>query len=221
MISIFVATSGRPEMFRNMLKSLRETTKDYEIEIVAVIDADVKSYLWAAEYEVDVADYSPERRGALKAWNRAFQLSKGQLLVPAGDDQLFHEGWLYWAVDSHWNQLGGYGVLGMNDLAYNGNTQVATMWLFDKKWCKDHMGGVFAPPPYRYYCVDLEWWEKARALGHYFWEERAKVEHLHSAHGKRPVDELDLGKQDWMEEDNRTFEQRKAQGFPVTWEPLI
>ena len=221
MISVFVATSGRPEMFRNMLKSLRETTRGFDVEVVAVIDADVKSYLWAAEYEVDVVDYSPKRRGALRAWNRAFELCSGYLYVPAGDDQIFHEDWLKYALESFHDRLMNYGVLGMNDLAYNGNTQVATMWLFDKKWCKDHMGGVFAPPPYVYYCVDLEWWEKARALGHYYWEERSIVEHLHSAHGKRPVDELDLEKQGWMEEDNRTFEQRKAQGFPMTWESLI
>jgi len=111
----------------------------------------------------------------------------------------------------------------MNDLAYDGNTQLATMLLFDRQYCKDHMGGVIAPPVYKYYCVDSEWNAKAKSLGRFYWDERAKVEHLHSSHGKRPVDDLDKEKMDagWMEIDNKIFEERKAQGFPVTWRPVI
>jgi hypothetical protein len=111
----------------------------------------------------------------------------------------------------------------MNDLAYNGNTQVATMFLFDRLYCKKEMGGIFAPPVYNYYCVDSEWNEKAKLLGRFYWEEKSVVEHLHSAHGKREIDDLDREKMDagWMEIDNKTFEERKAQGFPVTWQPII
>lgn len=222
MISIFVPTSGRPAYFRDMLKSLRETTFGYDVEIVAVIDADEEALKYAYDYYVDTIDYSPTRRGALRAWNVGLELSHGELLVPAGDDQIFHPNWLKYAVESFQDRLDGYGVLGMNDGAYDGWLQVATMWMFDRKYCLDHMGGIFAPPCYHYYCIDLEWWTKARMLNRYYWEDRSVVEHLHSAHGKRPVDETDGFKDDgWMEKDNRTFEQRKMDGFPVTWEPLI
>lgn len=222
MISVFVATSGRPEMFREMLISLRETTKEHGVEVVATIDNDLTAYVYAAEYGVDVVDYSKKRRGALWAWNRGLQLSSGDILVPAGDDQLFHEGWLEYALDAHRTRVEGYGVVGMNDLAYNGNTQVATMFLFDRKYCKEVMGGVFAPPVYKYYCVDSEWNEKAKMLGRFYWEEKSIVEHIHSAHGKRPVDTTDSYKEDkWMEEDNRVFEERKKKGFPVEWQSII
>lgn len=157
----------------------------------------------------------------MNAWNRALKLSTGDVLVPAGDDQIFHPNWIEYALESHREKLNGYGVVGMNDLAYDGNTQLATMLLFDRKYCKEVMGGVLCPPVYKYYCVDSEWNEKAKKHGAFFWDERAKVEHLHSAHNKRPVDSIDLEKQGWMEEDNKTFEERKAQGFPITWEPII
>lgn len=210
-------------MFRDMLKSLRDTTFGYDLEIIAVIDNDLIAYGYAVEYEVDVVDYSVTKRGALKAWNQSLFLSDGDLLVPAGDDQIFHKDWLKYALESHGERLNDYGVVGLNDGAYNGNTQVATMWMFDRKYCLDHMGGILCPPVYHYYCIDMEWWEKARMLGKYYWDERSVVEHLHSAHGKRPVDLLDLEKQSagWMEEDNRTFEQRKKEGFPIQWEPII
>jgi hypothetical protein len=220
-ISVFFATSGRAEMFREALISLRETTREHEIEIIAAIDNDSMACIYAADWDVDVINYSTKKRGALNSWNTALFLTDGELLVPAGDDQVFHEGWLDYALDAHRTRVEGFGVVGMNDLAYNGNTQVATMFLFDRKYCKEVMGGIFAPPCYKYYCIDSEWNEKAKMLGKFYWDSRAVVEHLHSAHGKRPVDELDLEKQGWMEEDNKTFEERKAQGFPVTWSPLI
>lgn len=221
MISILIPTAGRPALLREMLKSLRQTTQGWELETIFVIDEDAESVNIATLYEADVIDYSITKRGALWAWNRALRLSDGDIIVPCGDDHLFHDGWLEYALESHEKRLGGYGVVGMNDLAYNGNTQVATMWLFDRKWCKDNMGGVFAPPMYHYYCIDLEWNAKAKMLGHFYWDERSIQEHIHSAHGKRLVDDLDREKQKWMEIDNYTYANRLSQDFPVTWNSII
>lgn len=222
MISIFVATHGRPKMFREMLRSLRETTFGYEVEVVAVIDDDLDALEYAYEFGVETMDYSREKRGALNAWNVGLQLSEGEILVPTGDDHLFHKNWLKYALESFQDHLQNYGVLGMNDLAYNGNTQVATMWLFSRDYCKEVMGGIFAPPCYRYYCVDLEWNEKAKDLGYFYWDERSVIEHLHSAHNKRPVDATDLLKeQEWILQDNKVFQDRWARSFPVEWEAII
>jgi glycosyltransferase involved in cell wall biosynthesis len=221
-ISILLPTYHRPSMLREMLKSLRHNTAGHDIEVIAVIDDDNESQEIATLYEVDVIDYSSSKRGALWAWNRALHLSDGDILVPCGDDQIFYANWLDYALESHRKRCNGYGVVGMNDLAYNGNTQVATMFLFDRKYCKDVMGGIFAPPMYEYLCVDLEWNEKAKMLGHFCWDERSIIEHLHSAHGKRPIDELDLVKNEGMvERDTATYNDRKARGFPIEWEPVI
>jgi glycosyltransferase involved in cell wall biosynthesis len=224
-VSILIPNMGRTEMFIEMLESLHRTTNyinGVEIETVIVMDVYSRAAIYATNYNV-IIDYSLTKRGALWAWNRALQLSSGEYIVPAGDDQIFHDGWIETALSSHERMLRGYGVLGMNDLAYNGNTQVATMFLFDRLYCKKEMGGIFAPPVYNYYCVDSEWNEKAKLLGRFYWEEKSVVEHLHSAHGKREIDDLDREKMDagWMEIDNKTFEERKAQGFPVTWQPII
>lgn len=222
MISIFIATSGRPKMFRNMLESLYKTTRGQDIEVVSAIDKDSEAWNITLEFEYKVW-FSEKKRGALQAWNDALSMTNGDILVPAGDDQIFYDGWLDYVLESHKEKLDGYGVVGMNDLAYDGNTQVATMFLFDRKYCKEQMGGVFAPPMYKYYCIDNEWNEKAKMLGRFYWDNRSVVEHLHVAHGKREYDLHDKEKEDagWMEIDNKTFEERKAQGFPVTWDSII
>jgi glycosyltransferase involved in cell wall biosynthesis len=223
MISILLPASGRPSHLREMLKTLILTTKGHDLEIIAIIDDDKESLAIANLYNLDVIDYSNKKRGALWAWNRALRFSDGDIIVPAGDDHIFHEGWLDYALESHEKQLNGYGVVGMNDLAYDGNTQLATMFLFDRKYCKEVMGGIFAPPMYHYYCIDSEWNAKAKMLGHFYWDERSIQEHIHSAHGKRELDNLDREKMDagWMEIDNKTFIDRQARGFPIEWEPLI
>lgn len=229
-VSVLVPSAGRPDLLKDMLFTLQTSTNwargEHDVEVVLVVDEDEKSLKVAERsfsFDGKILDWSPKKRGALWAWNRALQLSTGDILVPSGDDQTFHGNWLEYALESHQTKLRGYGVVGMNDLAYNGDLQVATMFLFDRKYCKEQMGGIFAPPMYRYYCIDLEWNEKAKVLGKFYWDSRSIVEHVHSAHGKRPIDDLDREKMDagWMEEDNKTYQERKSQGFPVTWTPII
>jgi glycosyltransferase involved in cell wall biosynthesis len=228
-VSVVIATCFRSRMLYDMLDSLSASTNwirgNVELETVFVIDEDDDTYHVAASYnhyDGHIIDFSPIKRGALAAWNRGLQLSTGDIIVPAGDDQLFHGNWLDYALESHKEKLDGYGVVGMNDLAY-GENQVATMILFDRKYCKEVMGGVIAPPVYNYYCIDLEWNEKAKMTGHFYREMRAKVEHLHSAHNKRPVDVHDMDRQDnnYMALDNAVYRERKEKGFQIEWESLI
>lgn len=222
MISVIVPTCHRPEMFRSMLKSLEATTKGYDVEILAVIDEDTES-LNIAELYGAIVNYSTVKRGALYGWNLALAMSTGEYIVPCGDDQLFYPNWLDYALESHKEKLDNYGVVGMNDLAYDGNAQLATMFIFDREFCRNIMGGIFAPPMYNYYCIDSEWNAKAKGYSRFYWDSRSIVEHLHSSHGKRPIDGLDKEKMDagWMEIDNATLEDRKSRGFPIEWESLI
>jgi len=226
MISILLPSCNRIDLLMGCVASLEDTKGDRNVETVLVLDGYSDEDLHRIIPRLSgnyILDYSSERRGALFCWDRALRLSSGDLIFAGGDDQIFHPGWLDFVLESHQDKLGGYGVLGMNDLAYDGDKQLATMFVFDRRYCKDVMGGVFAPPMYNYYNIDSEWNEKAKMSGHFYWDTRAVVEHIHSAHGKRPVDSIDREKVDnnWMEIDNATFAQRKAEGFPVTWEPII
>jgi len=223
-ISVIIPTCYRPVMFVDMLNSLYETTHNHDIETIVLVDGDRETYKIACNNKlVSTVNFSDEMRGAGYCWNRGLYFSSGEIIVPAGDDQKFYPNWLDYALESHQKQLGGYGVVGMNDLAYDGNIQLATMLLFDRAYCKEVMGGVIAPPVYNYYCIDSEWNAKAKMLNHFYWDERSIVEHLHVAHGKRPFDDHDKNRVDnnYAELDNVIFEERKAQNFPITWDSLI
>ena len=115
MISVFVATSGRSKMFKDMLGSLIQTVHSgWELEICCVIDADYEAWDIARNLGLPVW-FSPQRRGALQAWNDALTMTNGDFLVPAGDDQIFHPGWLEYALESHRDRLGRYGMVGDRD----------------------------------------------------------------------------------------------------------
>jgi glycosyltransferase involved in cell wall biosynthesis len=205
-----------------MLDSLVSTTHGYEIEIIALIDDDEESAEIALKHGC-VVDYSTERRGVLYLWNKGLAMSSGDMIHPAMDDLVYHESWLRLGLESHTEKLGRSGVIGFNDLAYDGNKQVATQFMFDRQYCKDYMGGVIAPPVYNYLWIDVEINERAKLAGKFYWDERAIVEHRHSAHGKREYDIHDKHKNDnnWAEIDGKIYEERKVAGFPVTWQPII
>lgn len=220
-VSVVIASCKRPAMFAAMLQSLKDTTQGYDIETIAVVDDDPETAKIAVE-QCDILNYSATRRGAIFAWNLGLSLSSGEIIVPAGDDQKFYPNWLREALLAHEGRLHNYGVVGMNDLAYDGNTQLATMYMMDRKFIKEVLGGVLAMPCYHYYCVDSEINAKAKP-NNFCWCKEAIVEHLHSAHGKRSVDEHDLerGRMNYMEMDNAIFEDRKRRGFPIEWESVI
>ena len=205
-----------------MLESLKTTTQGFELEVIALIDDDNESVKIALGFGC-LVNPSNVKRGAIDCWNIGLKMCHGDLIVPAGDDQIFHDNWLKYAIESHIEKLNSSGVVGMNDLAYNGNTQLATMILFDRQYCKDHMGGVIAPPVYNYYCVDSEINAKAKSLNKFYWDERSIIEHLHPAFGKREPDEHDKYREEknFMELDNKIFDDRKSRGFPIEWDGLI
>ena len=221
-LSVILPTCNRPTILRAMLDSLISTTRDYEVEIIALIDGDLKSSQIAIERGC-ILDHSDERRNVLSLWNRGLKMSTGDMIHPAMDDLIYYENWLKYGLESHKEKLNSCGVVGFNDLAYNGNTQVATQFMFDREYCRQYMGGVIAPPMYNYLCLDLEVNSRAKLIDKFYWDERAIVEHRHSAHGKRDYDNHDLlkDKNDWTALDGRIYEERKAAGFPVTWQPLI
>ena len=221
-LSVILPTCKRPMILKRMLDSLISTTHGYDIEIIALIDNDLKSSQIAMERGC-ILDYSDERRNVLSLWNKGLTMCTGDMIHPAMDDLIYHENWLDYGLASHDDKLSGCGVIGFNDLAYNGNTQVATQFMFDREYCKRYMGGVIAPLEYEYLWIDVEINEVAKMAGRFYWDERAIVEHTHSAHGKRDYDSHDYYKDNegLAEKDRIIYERRKASNFPVWWEHLI
>lgn len=221
-ISIIIPTCFRLDLFTNWVNTLKSTTQGWDIEIVTIIDNDDDTKEFA-DKNCDIVNFIRGDRRVLDQWNLGLSLSHGEIIMLGMDDQVFYPSWLDYAMESWETKLSKSGMVGMNDLAYDGNLQLSVNYLFDRIFCKEVFGGVLAPPVYNYYCADSELNAKAKMLGKYYWDKRSIVEHLHPAHGKRESDKLDQLKIDnnWMELDNKIFEDRKARGFPIEWESLI
>ena len=224
-ISILFASIGREILF-DALKSVYNTTKPFDVEVILVQDVrpieQRVSNLMIESGKNFVIDFNYHKRGAIWAWNRALQLSSGDIIVPFGDDQRCYPNWLELGLNAH-AEMGGYGMVAFNDLNLNGETQLGTTLLYDRTFCREALGGVVAYPVYNYFFVDNELNERARKLGKYKWCKEAIVEHIHSSNGKRTADESDLerARGNFMELDKAIFEQRKEQGFPNNFNPVI
>ena len=211
--SIIVASMNRPAMLEECLRRIRETTVRLDIEVICVIDEDQRSWDVAWNF-IDSGIFNKKRIGTIEAFNQGLKLSTGDIIFPLGDDSYCHPGWLDKALEVHQNILKGYGMVAMNDLMLDGDTQLGTTVLYDRKFCRDWLGSVAAYPVYHYYYIDNELNERAKRAGKYIWCKEAIVEHIHSSNNKRPIDENDSNRAGFMELDKIIFEERKAAGFP-------
>jgi len=223
--SILLPTMNRHDLLLNALKSLINNTQGHALEVILVVDCDWRSVMDAhdllRQHGIQhLLDYSPTPRGAINGWNLALSKSHGEMLFDAGDDALFYPKWLDYALAAH-ERLGGYGMVGLNDLMHpQGSFSTTNIW--DRKFTIEVLGGVAAFPCYRYYNVDCELVERAKRAGKWVSCPESIVEHVHAANNKRPVDDTDRSHMDAFVEDNALWERRKNMpAFPNDFEAIL
>jgi glycosyltransferase involved in cell wall biosynthesis len=213
MISVLLPTTGRPEMAERCVQGLFDTTKGWEVEVCAAVDADTETRdrLMAMGCRVD---YSDTLRGN-SAWNAALKIAKGDPIVFAADDLVWQEGWLDRAMEclnEHPDSL-----IGFNDGHWG--AELSTHYLMPRSFIVEVLGGRVAWD-YPHSFNDLETNERAKAAGRYHWCSEAKVFHAHWLFGDRPKDETDERNLGGHAEAKRMYDERKAQGWP-DGEPII
>jgi hypothetical protein len=94
-ISVLLATMGRPDMAEATVSSLYVTTAGHEIQLVVATEDDETGdrivqmdLAWGQEILLTV-DERDEQRGSSKAWNDALALAEGDPIVLAADDLEF------------------------------------------------------------------------------------------------------------------------------------
>jgi glycosyltransferase involved in cell wall biosynthesis len=219
MISILLATTGRPDMAERCVRSIKDTTVGHDVEVVAAVDKDGDTAIRLHELGC-VVDWDPEYRGCSKAWNDALALSKGDPVVLAADDLVFEEGWLGAALSTLEEFEGGWGLVGFND-GHTNNADFSTHYLASRRLICEVFGGVIAWEHYRHSFNDVEATERARAAGRYAWAEDAHVYHQHWLFGDRPKDQTDTRNLPDWDASERTYRERAAAGFPNDFEPTI
>jgi glycosyltransferase involved in cell wall biosynthesis len=212
-ISVLLPTTGRPEMATNCVRSLRDTTKGWDLEVCAAVDADPDSRdrLKAMGCRVD---YSDTLRGNC-AWNAALAIAEGDPIVFAADDLVWQDGWLDRAMEAHAEHPDS--LIGFNDGHWG--AELSTHYLMPRRFIVEVLGGVVAWE-YPHSFNDLETNERAKAAGRYHWCEEARVYHAHWLFGDRPKDDTDTRNLGGHAEAQRMFNERKAAGWPDT-DPVI
>lgn len=220
-ISIIYATRIRSEMLLASLESLFETTQGLDIEVIVVVDDDPITYEGIKDDpRLAKVVHNEERIGPVHSWNKGLGLSTGDMAIPASDDFHFEPGWLHIALEAHQKELGGYGLVGLYSRIHDVNV-LSGMHLFDRKFCKDYMGGVIYPPHYQHIFGDKELDLKAKRASRFYGCADAVVTHIHPCENRRKPDANDMWRDTLWEKEEAIYNKRLAAGFPDDFEPVI
>ena len=217
-VSVLLATTGRPDMAERCVRSIQETTEGHDIEIVAAVDKDGVTAVRLHELGC-VVDWSPEYRGCSKAWNAALRLAQGDPLVLAADDLVFCPGWLDASFERLLTFDDGWGLVGFNDGHWNGD--LSTHYLMSRRLVVEVFGGVVAWDCYGHSFNDVEANERAKRAGRYAWCEQAHVRHEHWLFGDRQQDDTDGRNLPEWSGSQEVYRSREAAGFPNDFEAVI
>lgn len=214
-LSVIIPSRTRPAMLTSVIGQLRQTPG---LEIIVVAD-DCEATFDCAK-DADLVILNNKRLGAVASWNKGASQSSGDFLMLGSDDMQPQGDWLATALKAHSNVLMGYGLVGLNDLMHNGNEHAVHV-IFDRQFCKDHLGGVLAVPHYYHLFFDKELNIRAKRSGKFTWCRDAVMAHLHPANDTRKADELDKERVNWWAGDEAIFLDRQMRGFPNDFEPVL
>lgn len=219
--SIIIPARDRPTALMFTLESLWSSTRGLDLETIVVIDNDPRLFdLLEKESRITQLVYNDERLGSIASWNKGLALATGDILTPGADDIFFEPNWLAYALEAHQNELDGYGVIGVNGRVHPIEV-LSGGYLFDRQFCKDHLGGVMFCPHYRGLFADKEIDIRAKSTGHWRSCPQAVTKHMHSCEGRRPYDKNDKYRDSYWKKDEAVFNRRLAAGFPDDYEPVI
>lgn len=219
MISVLLATTGRPQMAADVIANIADTTIGHEVEVVVASDVEQVKPPPLGRYCHVVMDHSPDLRGASKAWNDALRLAQGDPLVLAADDLEFQPSWLDAALETLKQFPGGWGFVGLNDGHWGAD--LSTHYLMSRRLVAEVFGGVVAWECYLHSFQDREANARAHAAGRYAWCEEARIVHRHWLWGERQQDETDARNLGGHTQSELAFHARAAAGFPNDYEPVI
>jgi GT2 family glycosyltransferase len=223
MISVLLATTGRPDMAEAFVQNLKDTTEGHHVELVAAVDVDPETrnrvVVAGAGLRRMVLDYSETYRGCSRAWNDALARSTGDPVVLAADDLVFEPGWLDAALARLAEFEDGWGFVGFND-GHMG-AELSTHYLVSRRMIVEEFGGVIAWECYRHSFNDCEANARAQRAGRYAWCEDAVVRHRHWIFGDRAQDTTDARNHVAHSESQQHFARRAANDFPNDYEAVI
>ncbi len=214
LISIVVPSRDRPDGLRRVIKSIRETTQEFDIEIVVVLDRPdqtSRKLVESLQPGITVATMpdSYVSGNSQQKFQAGYKASKGEWIVSGSDDITFADGWLA-AMVVHPNK----GFVGLNDEHHG--TNLAPLFMASREYIETTMNGRFGLPWYYVWWADNEWKVKAMRANTFVVCPDARFEHHHAAYTGVYDSIARLG-QTHHDHDAKTFAARHAANFPEDW----
>lgn len=216
--SIIVPSYGRAEQLKRNMTRLVETVQGLDTEIIICAEVDMAGIEAVRDLPV-ITTYHADWRGSMANWNLGAAMATGDLLVLAADDIWWGDNWLQEAIAQMERENTCY--CGLNDLMWDGWTQNVTHWAITRRGIIDYCGGCLMPPWYKTQYGDNEINARIKRAGQFTWAEKAIVDHQHHLTGKAQMDRTYRTVTRYLQEDQITFERRKALGFPDDFAPVV
>jgi hypothetical protein len=207
---------GRAEQCRKAVDRFFETAGGVPIEII-VITEDHDAYTNAFK-DLFLVPFGCNFRfifeggTAVEKWNRGAKEATHEWLLLGSDDLWAHEDWAKNALVPP-----NKGFVGFNDTHMAGT---ATHYMITKQFCREVLGGVFCPPMYKSWGLDVEVAVRAKAAGRFLYVEDAVLEHRHFVWGAQ-MDATYMAGMPNYGADCALFNERENAGFPNVYEAYL
>lgn len=220
-VSVIIPQWGRIEKFRKALDTLLATAP--QVEVIVVIDEDdLESKAIAYENKDGrVCFLESAEKNPLVKWNYGASKATGDVIVAAANDVEFQDKWLEYALDALGSVPDENAMVAFNDTV----TMIEVSsphFLMTREYITKYNGGVLMPPVYAFQFADVENRLRAQSIGRYVCAKASIVKHLHPMTNTAPHDEIHAqGAYKYFEQDQKLFLARKADNFPIAWQPVV
>lgn len=211
LVSIIIPSRDRPHGLLRAIISMLTTTRDYDVEIIPVLDGpDCVSRDLILSFPFIVPVIMPDsyvHGHAQQKYQAGYKAARGDWIVSGSDDITFCPGWLD-AMLAHPNQ----GYIGFYDALHRG--RLATLVMASRDYIETTMHGRFGLPWYHVHGADAEWQDRAKAARAFTICEGARFNHHRS---NTAPDKLQRFGKQFHAKDDATYVARRNAGFPEEW----
>ncbi len=213
LISVIMPTKDHPVEAVSCIHKLFSSTQDFNIECIVVAYPDKKSQKVFEDLDTNHnITVIWDTCGRIPAWNMGAAIAKGDYIHGSSDDFDYQSGWLNNVMD-YMSDLSSDSYVKINSNPSHKNPSKvwwAEIGIGHRDFFKNHLGGVLVVPHYKAIFTDLEISERAKNAG-VFHVSDSFIKH--DWNGPAPG-HLQI-------HDQRMYQQRKSQGFPSNYDPVI
>jgi hypothetical protein len=218
MISILMASRGRPAQAARCMERVLQTTKHLSaIEFLVGVRVDEYQPYLAIQTMPRVTLIAITADHAVSAWNGLGRIAIGDIFCMVCDDVWPHDRWLDHAL--HCLKKNPQCLIALNDLLRD--DQLATCPLATRSFLREVSGGVLNVPHYFSQFADVELTERAKRAGRFAYCEAAILEHRHFTKNPALMDDTYRIGQSYFEQDRATYQHRLERGFPDDFEGYL